>query len=205
MLKLKRRRLSESVNAGSMADIAFLLLIFFLVTTTIQTDEGIPKKLPKKDVNPPNFHITEKNLFTILINAEGELLVQDDPMPIEDLKKSAIAFIDNGGGIGNEACEYCQGLKDPSSSDNPEKAVFSITTDRQTKYAHYIAVQNELVGAYNELRNREAKRLFETTYTKMDEEFKNEGFASRKGLLKRRLETIRDLYPQHISDAKPVK
>mgnify|MGYP006282948913 CR=1 FL=1 len=192
------------VNAGSMADIAFLLLIFFLVTTTIQTDEGISKKLPKKNINRPDVKIKEKNLFTILINAQGDLLVENEPMQIKDLKASAIAFIDNGGGTGDRTCDYCQGDQNPLSSDHPEKAVFSITTDRQTKYAHYIAVQNELVSAYNTLRNREANRLYGTTYTKMNAEYKTEESASRKAFLKKRLKTIRDLYPEHISDGQPV-
>ena len=199
-----KHRNYPQVNAGSMADIAFLLLIFFLVTTTIQTDEGLPRKLPKKEQSKPSVQIKQKNLFIILINAKGELLVEDTPFQLQNLKDEAIAFIDNGAGIDNESCDYCQGLKDPNSSDNPKKAVFSITTDRQTQYKDYIAVQNELVGAYNVLRDREALRLFGESYIKMNEEFDVEKSNSRKKVLKTRLDLIRKMYPLNISDAKPV-
>jgi len=200
-----KHRNYPQVHAGSMADIAFLLLIFFLVTTTIQTDEGLNRKLAPKENHKPKTKIKEKNLFSIIINTKGELLVEGKPLKIETLKEAAIAFIDNGGGIGNDACTYCKGLKDPFSSDNPKKAVLSITTDRQTTYKDYIAVQNELVGAYNALRDREARRLYNETYTKMDKEYNTEKSQSRKVLLKQRLEHLRALYPFHISDAKPIK
>jgi len=194
-----------NVNAGSMADIAFLLLIFFLVTTTIQTDEGLSRKLPQKDQPKPRTEIKEKNLLSIFINAQGELLVDDKLFKLENLKEAAVAFIDNGSGTQQHACDYCQGQRDPESSEHPSKAVISITTDRQTPYKDYIAVQNELVGAYNTLRDREGLRLYGETYTRMTNEFNTEKSQSRKVLLKKRLETIRDLYPQHISDARTTK
>ena len=83
-------------------------------------------------------------------------------MELKDLKQAAIAFLDNGGAPAGspEYCNYCKGARNPSSSDNPNKAVISVQNDRLTSYQMYIAVQNELVGAYNELRNREGKRLF---------------------------------------------
>ena len=74
------RRSSPQVNAGSMADIAFLLLIFFLVTTTIETDSGINRKLPPMDelIDPPI--IKEKNIFTVVVNKYDQLLVEENPM-----------------------------------------------------------------------------------------------------------------------------
>jgi len=87
--------------------------------------------------------------------------------------KISIEFLDNGGGKGEEACSYCQGQHDPTSSDNPNKAVISLQNDRETNYETYITVQNELVAAYNELRERERQKLFkeEVPYTEMDAEF----------------------------------
>ena len=166
------KRGAPEVNAGSMADIAFLLLIFFLVTTTIETDSGITRKLPPIDdeqEDPPP--LKEKNIFIVLVNANGDLLVEDEQMEFEDLRQAAIDFLDNGGGTGDEACDYCQGAGDPKSSDNPIKAVISLQNDRKTQYGRYIAVQNELVAAYNELRNREANRLFKTDFTDMEAAF----------------------------------
>jgi len=105
------KRAAPEVNAGSMADIAFLLLIFFLVTTTIETDSGINRKLPPTDevVDPPI--IKERNIFTVVVNKDNRLLVEEEIMELSELRQAAIAFLDNGGGSGEEACDYCQGKK----------------------------------------------------------------------------------------------
>ncbi|WP_132066258.1 ExbD/TolR family protein, partial [Aquimarina spinulae] len=148
------RRAAPEVNAGSMADIAFLLLIFFLVTTTIETDTGISRKLPppqEEEIEPPV--LKQKNIFVVELNKNNDLLVEEAPMELKDLREAAIKFLDNGGGRGEEACSYCQGDRDPSSSDNPTKAVISLNNNRETNYGAYIAVQNELVAAYTTLRN----------------------------------------------------
>ena len=120
------RRKSPEVNAGSMADIAFLLLIFFLVTTTIETDSGINRKLPpmEEQIDPPI--IRQKNIFTVVVNKNNQLLVEEELTDIKDLRNLAVDFLDNGGGSGEEACDYCQGNRDPRSSDNPDKAIISL-------------------------------------------------------------------------------
>ena len=107
------RRKSPEVNAGSMADIAFLLLIFFLVTTTIETDSGINRKLPpmEEQIDPPI--IRQKNIFTVVVNKNNQLLVEEELTDIKDLRNLAVDFLDNGGGSGEEACDYCQGNRDP--------------------------------------------------------------------------------------------
>jgi biopolymer transport protein ExbD len=199
------RRSAPEVNAGSMADIAFLLLIFFLVTTTIETDSGINRKLPpiQDEQDPPP--LKERNIFIVLINSNGDLLVEDEPMDLKNLKQAAIQFLDNGGGTGDEACNYCKGAKDPSSSDNPVKAVISLQNNRLTKYSDYIAVQNELVAAYNELRNREAKRLYGVTFIEMEDAFKSESYTGDKDKLKERIGVIKDMYPQKLSEAEPKR
>ncbi|RRO19730.1 ExbD/TolR family protein [Flavobacteriaceae bacterium 14752] len=199
------RRSAPEVNAGSMADIAFLLLIFFLVTTTIETDSGINRKLPpiQDEQDPPP--LKERNIFIVLINSNGDLLVEDEPMDLKNLKQAAIQFLDNGGGKGDEACNYCQGAKDPSSSDNPVKAVISLQNNRLTKYSDYIAVQNELVAAYNDLRDREAKRLFGVTFQEMEKAFKSDNYAGNTDKLKERIQQIKDMYPQKLSEAEPKR
>ena len=154
------KRSVPEVNAGSMADIAFLLLIFFLVTTTIETDSGINRKLPPIDEQEEDIVIKQKNIFTVVVNKYNQLLAEEDLTDISDLRSLAVEFLDNGGGEGEEACDYCQGARDPKSSDNPDKAIISLKNDRETSYKVYIAVQNELVAAYNELRDREFSRLF---------------------------------------------
>lgn len=199
------RRKAPEVNAGSMADIAFLLLIFFLVTTTIETDIGIPRKLPPIDDQQDPPPLKEKNIFIVLINSNGDLLVEDEPMELKDLKQAAIQFLDNGGGTGAEKCDYCRGPRDASSSDNPIKAVISLQNNRLTKYSDYIAVQNELIAAYNDLRNREAQRLFRVDFLEMEKAYKNPEYTGDKEKLKERIEVIKNLFPQKLSEAEPKR
>lgn len=198
---MPRRKGAPEVNAGSMADIAFLLLIFFLVTTTIETDAGLDRMLPP--IDPPediDVVIKQKNIFTVNINKNGQLLVEDQLMKLENLREAAIGFLENNG---DGSCNYCKGRKDQSSSDNPEKAIISLKNDRETKYSTYITVQNELVGAYNELRNREAQRLYGQDFTKMEGDYLNpETPSSVRDDLKDKVKRIQDMFPQKLSEAE---
>ncbi|OED36546.1 biopolymer transporter ExbD [Flavobacteriaceae bacterium (ex Bugula neritina AB1)] len=199
------RRLAPEVNAGSMADIAFLLLIFFLVSTTIETDYGISRKLPPPpDEIEKDTFIKEKNLFQVEVNQLNELFVEKAPMELKDLKEAVIAFLDNGGGLKEEKCSYCKGDGDPKSSDNPQKAVISLINSRETSYETYIAVQNELVRAYTELRNREALRLYGMPYSIMKDNLKDANYTSNKKLLKERITEIQQMYPEKFSEAEPL-
>ncbi|WP_047548329.1 ExbD/TolR family protein [Psychroserpens sp. Hel_I_66] len=205
------KRSAPEVNAGSMADIAFLLLIFFLVTTTIPKDSGINRKLPPME--PPNDEdvvIKQKNIFTVLINGKDQLLVEDELMELKDLRKAAIEFLDNGGGTdaaGNR-CDYCKGDRDASSSDHPDKAIISLKNERETSYAQYISVQNELVAAYNDLRNRRAleigpKRGFnDMNFVEMEKNYKDPKFNGNKDRLKEVIDQIRTEYPEKLSEVQ---
>ena len=203
------RRKAPEVNAGSMADIAFLLLIFFLVTTTIETDSGLNRKLPPMEdvVDPPI--IKERNIFTVVVNKYNQLLVEEKPLELVNLREEAVKFLDNGGGKGEEACEYCLGDRDPDSSDNPEKAVISLKNDRETDYKVYIAVQNELVAAYNVLRNREFKRLNPSLgldFVQANKIYNDPRTSiSEKERLKPLLGEVKLLFPQKLSEAEPSK
>jgi biopolymer transport protein ExbD len=183
-----------------MADIAFLLLIFFLVTTTIETDSGLDRMLPPIEPPDTDVVIKQKNIFTVNINKNGQLLVEEELLSLQQLRQAAIDFLDNGG---DGTCNYCKGRKDASSSDNPTKAIISLKNDRETKYATYITVQNELVGAYNDLRNREAQRLFGRDFTDMEAEFLNpETPSSVRDDLKDKVKRVQDLFPQKLSEAE---
>lgn len=199
------KREAPDVNAGSMADIAFLLLIFFLVTTTIETDQGISRKLPPLQDEPQDVELNERNVLQVLINKDEELLVDNERMELDNLKEQAIQFIDNGGGKGDKGCNYCQGKGDPKSSDNPKKAVISLEHDRQTEYGVYLAVQNELVAAYNQLRDRQAQELYGQDYTAMVKVYKGPDLddgSKEKKELKSKINKIRDLYPFTLSEAE---
>ena len=202
---MPRRKGAPEVNAGSMADIAFLLLIFFFVTTTIETDAGLDRMLPPIEPPDTDVVIKQKNIFTVGINKNGQLLVEEQLMDLEDLRDAAIAFLDNGGAPSGspDYCNYCKGKRDAGSSDNPGKAIISLKNDRETKYATYITVQNELVGAYNDLRNREAQRLYGRDFTDMEAEYLNpETPSSLRDDLKDKVKTIQDLFPQKLSEAE---
>jgi biopolymer transport protein ExbD len=192
-----------------MADIAFLLLIFFLVTTTIETDSGLNRKLPPMEdvVDPPI--IKERNIFTVVVNKNNDLLVEEKPLEISELREAAVAFLDNGGGKGEDACNYCQGPRDKDSSDNPDKAVISLKNDRETDYKVYIAVQNELVAAYNVLRNREFARLnpnLGLSFVDADRRYSDPRTStSEKEALKPKLAEVKVLFPQKLSEAEPSK
>ena len=208
------KRAAPEVNAGSMADIAFLLLIFFLVTTTIAKDKGLLRSLPPIDdseVEPPI--IKQKNLFTVLINRNNQLLVEDEEMPLKNLRQAAIEFLDNGGSTNaaGESCDYCKGKKDASSSDHPDKAIISMKHDRETTYEKYMDVQNELVAAYNILREREATRLYKKYYPDAENVFtamleqKEKNQFSKDEVLNERIETVKNLFPMKLSEAEPDK
>ena len=171
------RRGVPEINAGSMEDIAFLLLIFFLVTTTMDQDTGISRKLPpmpeEDQEKPPE--INAKNIYVVLINANNQLLVENQWTEISELKEGAKKFINNNG-------------KDPSSSDNPDKAIISLQNDRGTQYVTYIRVQNELAAAYSELRNEAALNKFGERFENLNKTQQNE---------------IQKMYPQKISEAEP--
>ena len=138
-----KSRTSQEVNAGSMADIAFLLLIFFLVTTQIATDKGLQMRLPPKpDPNepPPDIKLNQKNIFKILINSNDRLLVEDEPLTDVSLLTGMVTtFVLNNG-------------RDPLSSESPKKAVVSIKTDRGTSYERFIEVLDKVQGAYYTMR-----------------------------------------------------
>ncbi|WP_405370495.1 ExbD/TolR family protein [Nonlabens sp. Asnod2-A12] len=202
------RRSAPEVNAGSMADIAFLLLIFFLVTTTIEVDSGIASKLPPPAPETPPPPIKKKNIFQVIVNAENRLLVEDADMDIKDLTDATVNFLDNGGGTdARNACTYCRGAKDPESSDNPKKAVVSLVNDRQASYKMYLAVTNELVRAYSILRDREGKRLYNETYGSMTKRLSDwpatEVDSPEYDDLKDKIDKVRELFPRNLSEAEP--
>lgn len=139
MIKIKRKKKTAEVNSSSMADIAFLLFIFFLITTTITAFKGVELVMPapKDDAEPPK-PLQENNVFKVLLNSQDRLLVENKPYELVDLKDYAKRFITNYG-------------EDAELSDNPAKAIISLRVDRGTSYKIYVSVLNELEAAYHEL------------------------------------------------------
>jgi len=172
----KSRALPE-INAGSMADIAFLLLIFFLVTTTMDSDSGITIKLPPWEETLPEKPppIKARNVLEVLVNSNNQLLVEGDVLRVNQLRDKTKKFITN------------EGL-DPNMSVSPEKAVISLKNDRGTSYVTYISVQNELKAAYREVRE-------EYSMTKFGRKLNDLNSVQQ--------EEVKEKYPQKISEAEP--
>lgn len=201
---MARRSLPE-INAGSMADIAFLLLIFFLVATTMEVDGGISRKLPQKQLPNQDIKIKEKNVLQISINRNDRLLVEGKQIinDVKEIKQIAIDFIDNGGGVGNNdvgACDYCKGNKDPNSSDHPNKAIISLKSDRGTSYGAFIAVHDVLGQAYMDLRNRVCKERYGVSFESLLKQQKSD----KSDKLKEKIKKIKALYPEIISEVEPT-
>ena len=173
-----RDRMTNEINAGSMADIAFLLLIFFLVTTTIVEDKGITVKLPPWSNEEPDItRLKERNVYSVLVNAQNQLLVRGTPMRIDDLRSNAKEFISNP-------------TNRPDLAEKPTKAIISLKNDRGTEYKTYLEVYNELKGAYNELWDELSQRKFGVPYSD------DLPYAYRKA--------IKDEIPFVLSEAEPT-
>lgn len=178
MFKKNKQREEPEIGGAGMADIAFLLLIFFLLVTTIDIDTGIGLQLPpapEEDQEPPP--IKERNLLNILVNSQGMVLMDEEPTPVSEVKTKVINFIDNNG-------------QDPDLSESPDKAIVSIKTDRETPYRTYIDMLDEVMGAYKDLRDQAAQSQFGRSYDQLDD---NSEAA----------QTIQDIYPKKISIAEP--
>lgn len=178
MLLKKRNRPDGEIPSASLADMAFLLLIFFLVTTTIDVDSGIGLVLPPPaDPNTPPPPVKERNMLKILINSSGNVLINDQPSDMADVKEKVYQFITNKG-------------QDPNLSESPQKAVVSLKTDRQTTYNTYIELLDRVKGAYNEARNDRSRQVFGVAFEKLPDSKQKE---------------IKDYYPEKISEAEPDK
>jgi biopolymer transport protein ExbD len=155
-------RISPEINTGSMADISFLLLTFFLLTSSIDTDQGITRKLPPPlDPNnpPPDIDIKERNVLKVLVSKSNALLVQGKFIDIRDLKETAKNFLSNP--------QNREDLPQMEEKDIPglgkvkvSKGVISLKNDRGTSYETYINVQNELAAAISELRDELSKQKY---------------------------------------------
>jgi len=183
----------QEINAGSMADIAFLLLIFFLVTTTMDVDSGITRRLPppdQKEQEDPD-PIKEKNVYIVQINSYDQLAVEGELMQVSKLCDGVKEFITNPANKKN--------LSEKRERDNilfgkmmVSKGVVSLQNDRSTSYARYIQVQNELVRAFNELRDEFSMNKFGKPYGELDRKLDAD-----------KVKSVKEAIPITISEAEP--
>lgn len=179
------------IPSSSLADIAFLLLIFFLVSTTMDVDSGLERKLPpmppeEQEDTPP---IKERNVFVVLVNAKNQLLVEGELTRVEDLREKAKNFMANPNN--DENLPEKKMVEVPYFGQVPvTKGVISLRNDVGTQYKMYIAVQNELVGAINDLREELSKQKFGRSFNSLNLEHKK---------------AIQKIYPSRISEAEPKR
>lgn len=195
----KKKKKMPGLNTSSTADISFMLLIFFLVTTSMDTDKGLVRRLPPPPENQEKnmVQINERNIMKVNINSLGQYMVDGvrlecNPADLKRLRDMAKDFISGKPKTGETqgpefTVKNVPGLNGPQQCF--DKHVISLQSDRGTPYAAYFAVQNELVAAYNELRDERSKSVFGRPYAVLNED--NQG-------------AIREIYPQKISEAEPL-
>lgn len=184
------RKLPE-YNAASLADIAFMLLIFFLVTTTMDVDSGLRRKLPAPLPvdQPPPPPIKERNVFVVLVNANDQLLVNGELMRVDDLREKAKEFLENPNDIETLPERKVVDI-DFFGAYKVSKGVISLRNDVGTTYGTYLSVQNELVGAVRELRDDLSKSKWGKNYRELDREQQN---------------AVKKAIPSLISEAEPKR
>ncbi len=187
----RKQRKVPQVNNSSSADIAFLLLIFFLVTTSMDTDKGLIRKLPPPvpvDQEQQDIDIKQRNVLEVLINSNNMLMVEGEPLELSALRDKAKEFIANEENL--ETLPEKEIVEVPFFGQQAvtKYHVISLQNDRNTEYQAYLEVQNELVAAYNELREELAKRKFGKSY---------------EDLMEDQQKAIQTIYAQKISEAEP--
>ena len=190
------KRKTPDINASSQADIAFLLLVFFLVATTMNTDKGLVRVLPPippEDVKVEDQKVKTRNLLLVFVNASGQLMVGEESMDIRGLKDKAKEFVINPLDDENlpEKKDTEIDMPDGSKWTYPvSEGVISLQTTRDTSYEVYIMVQNELSRAFNEVRDQVAMQKFGSLFSELTEDQRS---------------AITKAVPQKISEAEPRK
>ena len=189
----KGKRKVPDINSSSTADIAFLLLIFFLITTSMDTDRGLARLLPpapEDEKNEKTDKIKERNILQVYLNKDDALMCGNDYIGVDQLRQKAKEFIANINNAENMPEKTQKNVDFFGTTLVNDKHVISLQNDRGSSYQAYISVQNELVAAYNELRDELAQEKFGVTYAELND-------AQQKA--------VREVYPQRISEAEPKK
>lgn len=186
------KRKVPDINSSSTADIAFLLLIFFLITTSMDTDQGLARLLPPPpdEENRETDKIKERNILQVYLNKNDELMCDGDYIAVGELRAKAKEFIANYNNEANKPEKTQKNVEFLGTTLVNDKHVISLQNDRGSSYQAYISVQNELVAAYNELRDELAKEKWQRPYAELND---------------KQQKAIREVYPQRISEAEPKK
>ena len=187
----RKKKKVPGLNSSSTADISFILLIFFLVTTSMDTDMGLARRLPQPpepNQEDAQIDVKERNVLNVRLNAAGNLMVNHDFIDVNQLRARAKEFIENKNNLSTLPEKHAKNIDGLGQCFVTDKHVISVQTDRGTPYNVYFLVQNELVAAYNELRDELAIAKFGRPYARLSEDDQV---------------AIRTYYPQKISEAEP--
>jgi len=186
-----KKRKAPGINATSSADIAFMLLLFFLLTSSMDTDRGLPRRLPPpvpKDQEKKDIDIKKRNIMVVLINSNNQILCNNEYVEIKQLKDKVKEFIDNTYNDEHKPEKVPVDVPYFGEMMVTKNHVISLQNDRGTEYQAYINVQNELAAAYTELRDDVSRKKFGKIFTELDEE---------------QQKAVQLIYPQKISEAEP--
>ncbi len=190
----KGKRKVPDINSSSTADIAFLLLIFFLITTSMDTDRGLARRLPPPPENEKDQKnedkVKQRNVLQIYLNMYDQLMVNGEIMNVQQLRAKAKEFIANKYNDESLPEKTLKEVDFFGPTMITEKHVISLQNDRSSSYQAYIDIQNELVAAYNELRDELSQEKWGMKYSELDEE---------------KQKAVREIYSQKISEAEPKK
>ena len=179
---------TPEINASSQADIAFLLLIFFLMSTTMDTDAGLFRRLPpmmEDQTKVPQY--AKRNILQVMVNRDDQMAVNGEVMEVVDLKEKALEFILNPQNKEDLPQKETKNIENYGQAE-VSKGIVSLQSDRGTSYKMYIAVQDELTAAVNEARDIKAMEKGGKKYSELDED---------------QMEAIRKVVPTAISEAEP--
>ena len=188
----KKKRKVPAMNATSSADIAFMLLIFFLITTSMDTDKGLARRLPppvpKDQKKNDEMDIKKRNILVVLINSNNQILCDNQFIDIKQLKDKVKEFIENPYNDEHKPEKTEVDVPFYGKMRVTKNHVISLMNDRGTEYQAYIDVQNELAKAYNELRDDVSRKKFGKAFADLEDE---------------QQKAVQMIYPQKISEAEP--
>jgi biopolymer transport protein ExbD len=187
MFSRPKRRV-PSLNTTATADISFMLLIFFLVTSSMDSDKGLPRQLPppENEQVEQELKVKERNVLRIALNADDQLTCNEEPITAEALTKRVADFVANAADDPSLPEKSTRELNYFGRCQVSDRHVLLLQVDRQTSYDAYFQMQNAIARAYNQLRNDLALRQFHRPYAKCSPEQRN---------------AIALVYPQRISEA----
>lgn len=166
MLIKRRKHSVPSLNTTSTADISFMLLTFFLVTSSMDVDKGLVRQLPpldKEEQTDEAKDVSKENTLSFSITAQNEVMLNDKPVAVEDIRRRIVDFVRMRGA----------------------QHLILVDANPASDYNTYFTLENEIVAAYAEVRNAEAKRRYHRDYASCTDEQRKK---------------VRDIYPQHLSE-----